>query len=521
MRHILGSDRAQTLLLPASVEDYVGEDNPVRAIEAFVDGFDLVKAGFVRATAKDTGRPGYHPGDLLKLYLYGYLNRVRSSRRLEAECRRNLEVIWLLRGLRPDFKTVADFRRENAPAFKAAFRRFVYLCRQLDLFGRELLAIDGTRLKAVNSTERNFTREKLKTMLKHADARLAEYLAELAKADAQDASPTAGTSPVKDLAEKIATLQKRRDEYAAVAAELERTGESQVSLTDPDSRAMATYPKVGVGYNAQVAVDAKHKLIVEQEVTNLGSDLGQLAPTAIPAKEALAVETIQATADRGYYKGEDIAACAAAGITAFVPKPLGRGAAASNGRFPKEAFTYDAAADVYRCPAGEILSLHGMSTTRGHRLLLYYHPTACRRCPLRARCTSNSRWRRIARWEGEAVLDAMAARLAADPQMTRTRRNTVEHPFGTIKHAMNQSHFLTKGLRQVRAEFSLSTLAYNLLRVINLVGVKALVEALRRRWRALAWAIRCDHDLEGWFYARVFTSTICREQNFVAAGLLA
>ena len=519
MRHIQGSDRAQSLLLPASVEDYVGEDNPVRAIEAFVDGFDLLKAGFVRAEAKETGRPGYHPGDLLKLYLYGYLNRVRSSRRLEAECHRNLEVIWLLRGLRPDFKTIADFRRENAPAFKAAFRHFVVLCRKLDLFGRELLAIDGTRLKAVNSTDRNFTREKLKTMLANADARLAEYLAELAKADAQDGGPPAGTPPTRNLAEKIATLQKRRDEYAAVAAELERTGESQVSLTDPDSRAMATYPKVGVGYNAQVAVDAKHKLIVEQEVTNLGSDLGQLAPTAIPAKEALGVETIQATADRGYYKGEDIAACAAAGIVAFVPKPLGRGAAASNGRFPKEAFLYDAAADVYRCPNGETLSAHGDSTTRGHRLILYYHPTACRRCPLRAQCTSNNRWRRIARWEGEAVLDAMAARLAANPQMTRTRRNTVEHPFGTIKHAMNQGHFLMKGLRQVRAEFSLSTLAYNLLRAVNIVGVKALVEALRRRLRTLARAARRVHGFRGWFYARVFALNTRRKQNFVAVGL--
>ena len=304
MRHIQGGDRAQSLPLPASVEDYIGEDNPVRAIEAFVDGFDLVKAGFVRAEARATGRPGYHPGDLLKLYLYGYLNRVRSSRWLEVECHRNLEVIWLLHGLRPDFKTIADFRRENAPAFKAAFRRFVCLCRQLDLFGKELLAVDGTRLKAVNSQERNFTREKLKTMLRHADERPAGYLAELAKADRQESDTAAGHAPVRNLAEKIAALQKRRGEYAAVAARMERTGETQVSFTDPDSRAMATYPKVGVGYNAQVAVDAKHKLIVEQEVTNAGSDLGQLAPTAIPAKEALGVDSIAATADRGYFSGE-------------------------------------------------------------------------------------------------------------------------------------------------------------------------------------------------------------------------
>ncbi len=519
MRHIQGSDRAQTSLLPASVEDYVGADNPVRAIEAFVDGFDLAKAGFERAQAKDTGRPGYHPGDLLKLYLYGYLNRVRSSRRLEAECHRNLEVIWLLRGLRPDFKTIADFRRENAPAFKAAFRHFVVLCRKLDLFGRELLAIDGTRLKAVNSQERNFTREKLKTMLRHADERLAGYLTDLAKGDQQEGNTQPGNPPVKNLAEKIATLQKRRAEYAAVAARMERTGETQVSLTDPDSRAMATYPKVGVGYNAQVAVDAKHQLIVEQEVTNAGSDLGQLAPTAIPAKEILGVETIQATADRGYYKGEDIAACEAAGITAFVPKPLGRGEAASKGLFAKEAFRYDAAADVYRCPNGETLSPHTESVTRGHRLILYYNGAACRRCSIKARCTSAKRWRQIARWEGEAVLDAMAARLAVNPQMTRVRRNTVEHPFGTIKHAMNQGHFLQRGLRQVRAEFSLSTLAYNLLRVMNIVGVKALVEALRRLLHALRRAIRRAHGFRSGVYARVVASTARQMKSLATAGL--
>ena len=520
MRHIQGSDRAQSLLLPASVEDYVGADNPVRAIEAFVDGFDLAKAGFVRAQAKDTGRPGYHPGDLLKLYLYGYLNRIRSSRRLEAECHRNLGVIWLLRGLRPDFKTVADFRRENAPAFKAAFRHFVVLCRQLDLFGRELLAIDGTRLKAVNSQERNFTGAKLKTMLRHADERLAEYLAELAKTDGQDGNPAVGTSPARNLAEKIATLQKRRAEYAAVAARMERTGETQVSLTDPDSRAMATYPKVGVGYNAQVAVDAKHKLIVAQEVTNAGSDLGRLAPTALPAKEALGVETIQATADRGYFQGEDIAACAAAGIVAFVPKPLGRGAAASKGLFAKEAFIYDAQADTYRCPNGETLFPRTHWVKDGHRVVVYYHEAACKRCPIRAQCTSAKRRRQIVRWEGEAVLDTMATRLAANPQMTRTRRNTVEHPFGTIKHAMNQGYFLMKGLRQVRAEFSLSALAYNLLRAINIVGVKALVEALRRRWRALVRAIERAHDPGGRFYGDVFARIVHREQNFATAARL-
>ena len=263
MRHIQGSDRAQTLLLPALVEDYLGAIIRCAPSRRSWTASIWARPASCGLKPRRPGGPATIPSDLLKLYLHGYLNRVRSSRRLEAECRRNLEVMWLLRGLRPDFKTVADFRRENAPAFKVAFRRFVYLCRQLDLFGRELLAVDGTRLKAVNSQERNFTREKLKTMLRHADERLAGYLAELAKADDQEGGSAAGSPPTTNLAEKIAILQKRRGEYAAVAARMERTGESQVSLTDPDSRAMATYPKVGVGYNAQVAVDAKHQLLVE------------------------------------------------------------------------------------------------------------------------------------------------------------------------------------------------------------------------------------------------------------------
>jgi transposase len=307
MHHIEGLDRDQAQLLPARVDDYVEADNPVRFIDAFVDGLDLQEAGFARVQPKPTGRPGYDPADLLKLYIYGYVNRVRSSRRLEAETRRNLEVIWLLRHLQPDFKTIADFRKDNRHAFKAVFRQFVLLCRKLDLFGRELIAVDGTRLKAVNSTDRNFTREKLTKLIQSADERLADYLARLDRTDAEE--DTASSRRAKNLADKLAALQQRRAWQVELLQELERTGESQISLTDPDSRAMASYPKVGVGYNAQVAVDAKHKLIVEQHVTNAGSDLGLLAPTAGAAKEVLGVERIEAVADKGYYKGEDIQAC--------------------------------------------------------------------------------------------------------------------------------------------------------------------------------------------------------------------
>jgi transposase len=310
MYHIQGCDRNQTLLLPNSVDDYIGPDNPVR----FVEQLDLQEAGFCRVEPEETGRPGYHPADLLRLYIYGYLNRVRSSRRLEAETRRNLEVMWLLRGLTPDFKTIADFRKDNRDAFKPVFRQFVLLCRKLELFGGELLAVDGTRLKAVNSTERNFTHAKLTKQIESIDEKLTDYLQRLDRCDMQEAEP--GAARVDRLTEKIATLRTQQMRCHAMLQELERTGESQISLTDPDSRAMALNPKVGVGYNAQVAVDSKHKLIVEQEVTNAGTDLGLLATTATAAKELLGADQIKVVADSGYYKGEDIAACEAAGIEA-------------------------------------------------------------------------------------------------------------------------------------------------------------------------------------------------------------
>src|SRR5215813_10505606 len=290
MTHISGHDRSQTLLLPEAIDDYVGPDNPVRFIDAFVDGLDLAAAGFGRVAPKVTGRPAYAPGDLLKLYIYGYLNRVRSSRRLEAETHRNIEVIWLLRHLKPDFKTIADFRRDNRNAFRQVFRQFVVLCRQLDLFGRELIAVDGTRLKAVNNKRRNFTRASLTKYIRLADAKLDDYLQRLDTSDASEAT-TSGTR-VKNLAEKIAAIGERRARCKEMLAELDRTGESQISLTDPDSRAMGAHTHVAVGYNAQIAVDAKHKLIVEQQVTNQVVDMVLLAQSAEPAKEVLGVERI-------------------------------------------------------------------------------------------------------------------------------------------------------------------------------------------------------------------------------------
>ena len=475
MTHILGHDRCQLLLLPEAVDDYVGADNPVRFIDAFVDGLDLATLGFIGTVPKATGRPGYAPADLLKLYIYGYLNRVRSSRRLETETHRNIEMIWLLRHLKPDFKTIADFRRDNRAAFRAVFREFVLLCRQLDLFGRELLAVDGTRIKAVNNKDRNFTRASLRQYIDAADKRLADYLRRLDEGDVAEGG-TGGGSRVHNLSEKIEAIRGKRDRLGSLLAELERTGESQISLTDPDSRAMAGHTRVAVGYNVQLAVDAKHKLIAEQEVTNQVVDMGLLKQTAEPARAILGVERIDVVADRGYFKIEDIEACDQVGLTLHVPKPQ-RGPAVRNGFFRKDEFRYDPDRDVFTCPGQQTLAPHHYGKSRDLQKIDYSNPAACPACPLRPRCTTNVR--RVSRLENEAVLDRMAERLKARPELLDRRRETVEHPFGSIKQWMNQGAFLMRGLDNVRGEFSLTALVYNLRRALNIVGIGAMIATVR------------------------------------------
>ena len=474
MTHIAGLERDQLLLLPEAVDDYVGSDNPVRFIDAFVDGLDLTAAGFLRVEAKAMGRPGYAPGDLLKLYIYGYLNRVRSSRRLETECHRNIEVLWLLRTLKPDFKTIADFRRDNRAAFRAVFRQFVLLCRRLDLYGRELLAVDGTRIKAVNNKDRNFTRSSLREFIRRADEWLEDYLKRLDEDDVEDGA-TGGGARTKNLAEKIAALNEKRGRYQAMLAQLDRTGEDQISLTDPDSRAMAAHTKVGVGYNVQVAVDAKNKLIVEQAVTNQVVDMGLLTETSEPAREILGVETIDVVADRGYFKIEDIEACEQAGCVPHVAKPQ-RGSSVREGLFRKDEFRYDAGLDAYVCPAGKLLTPIRRGRMRDLERTDYGNPKACRACQLRPRCTNDAR--SVFRLENEDVLDRMAERLKARPAIFDRRREVVEHPFGSIKQWMYQGAFLMRGLANVRAEFSLTALAYNLRRALNILGVEAMTAAV-------------------------------------------
>ena len=477
MGHISGEDRSQPLLLPDAVDDYVGPDNPVRFIDAFVDSLDLEEAGFQRVRPNDKGRQGYDPADLLKLYIYGYLNRVRSSRRLEVETHRNLEVIWLLRQLRPDFKTIADFRRDNRSAFRQVFLAFVRLCRALALYGRELIAVDGTRIKAVNNRDRNFTRATLERDLQRIDDRLERYLEQMNEADANEAS--GGGNSVADLQDKIASIRKRKETLEGHRQKLDETGEAQLSLTDPDSRSMHSGTRVGVGYNVQRAVDSTHNLIAEQQVHSKVSDLGLLAETATAARQNLAVAAIDAVADGGYYKIEDMEDCEAGGITPFVPKP-DRSPARSSGHCTKSEFQYDAATDTYRCPAGQrLVPLYrdrAGKTRDGIWVISYVNRAACRSCDLRDRCT-NGTHRRLVRYENEATMDRMAARLAARPEVMDRRRESVEHPFGSIKQWMGQGAFLTRRLDNVRGEFSLTALAYNMRRAINLAGLPAMIAA--------------------------------------------
>ena len=453
MAHISGDDRSQLLLLPESVDDYVGPDNVVRFVEAFVDGLDLQAAGFGRVQAKATGRPGYHPADLLKLYIYGYLNRVRSSRRLEVEARRNIEVIWLLRRLTPDFKTIADFRRDNRTAFRQVFREFVVLCRELDLFGRQLIAVDGTRIKAVNSRERNFTKAKLaKAMaMAESDERLTRYLSQLDEAD-KDGEDAPEGGIVERLQEKIAAIRERRERLDDHGKALSDSGEDQISLTDPDARAMYSSSRIGVGYNIQIAVDTRHKLIAEQQVHNKVSDLGLLTETARAARETLGVDKIDAVADRGYFKIEDIEACEAAGIVPYVPKPQ-RGSAVAKGFFSKDQFRYDTDADTYLCPGGAALTRARSRPVRNDvRLFDYGNAAACKSCAIKARCTDAAS-RKVTRYENEAVLDQMAKRLVARPGVLDQRRESVEHPFGSVKQWMGQGAFLMRRLENGMRRF--------------------------------------------------------------------
>ena len=475
-RFVEGDDRKQFALLPECVDDYIGQDNPVRIVDAFVEELDLPTLGFDGTTPAVTGRPAYHPGVMLKIYVYGYLNRVPSSRRIERECQRNIELMWLTGRLAPDFKTIADFRRDNGAAIRNVCRRFVELCRALKLLSGDMVAIDGSKFKAVNNRDKNYTAAKIAKRQQQIEESVQRYLDAIETADRT--SPIGFDVKTVRLYEKIASLRQKMRELAQVKKQLQKQPDRQLSMTDPDARSMATSGRGSgiVGYNVQAAVDAKHHLIVEHEVTNVGNDHGQLSRMALSAKSAMGKTKLKVLADRGYFSGPEIRACDLNDISAYVPKPL-TSASRKKGLFTKADFVYMAKSDLYRCPAGE-RAIHRFTTVEHDMNLRVYWPSACPRCHLKERCTPSD-YRRIRRWEHENTLEAMQRRLDRKPDAMTIRRSTVEHVFGTLKHWMGPAHFLTRTLGRVSTEMSLQVLAYNLKRVMNILGVAGMMKAMR------------------------------------------
>jgi len=478
MGYIKGKERSQSVLFPGTVDEYIAENNEVRAIAAFLGRLDFVKLRFVRGQAAGTGRPGYDPRLLMGLFLWGHLNGIRSSRKLERESHRNLEVIWLCENLRPDFKTIADFRKDNGAGIKGVVVEFRLWCLRAGLYGKEIVAVDGSKFKAVNSKERNFTKKKLSQIIARERAKISEYLEAVAVADETESEePELSAAQLK---EKIAGLERYLAEHEELARQLEATGESQVSLTDPEAKLMKTAKGSEVSYNVQTAVDSKHKLIAAYEVTNERNDLGQLAVMALQAKEALQVAELTVLADGGYYEGNALKECEQAGITTFVSVPKSK-EAERLGIFAQSQFRYDQERDLYVCPQGE--ELHWTKTTNDrarNKKFKVYATKACAQCPLRAQCTTSKYGRKIKRWVDQGVIDRLRERIRGQPQLLKQRKTLAEHPFGTIKWGMNQGFFLLKGISKVTTETGLTVLSYNLKRVLNIMGVEQMISSLAK-----------------------------------------
>jgi transposase len=468
---IEGEDRNQATLFPERIDDYVGEDSPVRVVDVFIDDLNISGLGF-RTEPNATGRPSYHPKMMLKLYVYGYLNRVQSSRRLEREAQRNVELMWLTGRLAPDFKTIADFRKDNGEAIRLVCREFVMLCRKLGLLNNTLVAIDGSKFKAVNNRDKNLTRAKMKRRLAEVEASVDRYLTQLTEVDATETDDDKGAV----LEKKIAQLREEMARLKKHEVRMLEAPDQQLSLTDPDARSMNSRGTGMVGYNVQSAVDSEHHLIIAHEVTNAGSDRSQLANVAKQAKETLQAETLDVVADRGYYNGNEIRACEQASIDTYLPKPK-TSPNKAKGLFDRAAFKYLDEEDQYECPAGERLTHRTTSTEKGKEIKRYW-TSSCSGCAIKNQCTTGNE-RRVSRWVHEDVLERAQARLNEQPDAMRVRRATVEHPFGTIKSWMGATHFQMKTLPRVSTEMSLHVLSYNMKRAINLLGTKEIIATIR------------------------------------------
>jgi transposase len=498
MRHKQGINRKQTILFPEVIDDYISDENSVRFIDAYVDSLDVEELGFEHATPAKTGCSPYHPGDLLKLYIYGYMNRIRSSRELEKATQRNVEVIWLLRRLSPDFKTIADFRKNNTGAMKQVCREFTLLCKKLDLFGGELVGIDGSKFSAVNHDSRCYTKQKLQRLIGEIEEKINRYFTQLESADTEVEIQYRTQNRLK-LSDQIVQLQKHKAELQQWQQMLKESGDSAISLTDSDSRLMIS-GKHGndVSYNAQIAVDSKHKLIVAYELTNEANDLHQIYSLAKEAREILEVEHLDVTADKGYYNKTEIAKCEQNNIGCYVPEPE-KSQNKALGLFTEKDFQYDSIKDIYLCPARQRLTFH-YQIVKGNKAERVYETNYCKECLLRAKCTrSKDNNRRIYRWVHEDLIDIMRERMKSSPDKAKKRKELVEHPFATIKHWMNQGYFLMRGKQKVKAELSMSVLVYNMKRVLNILGFPSLLSELSKFSGRVAVCSNNYLSLMAWF----------------------
>jgi len=477
MAYIKGEDRKQITLFPEAIDDYITSDNPVRVVEVFVNSLDVQEIGFLRTDPNVIGRPAYDPRDMLKLYLYGYLNRIRSSRKLETEAGRNLELLWLLRKLKPDFKTIADFRKDNPEALKGVFKQFTRLCQEWDLYGRKVIAVDGSKFRASNSKRNNFSEKKIQRHLKYIDEKIATYMQEL---DSNDEDEAAIHIPnTEEIENRIAQLKSRKNRYQAMQEEMAETGAKEISTTDPDARLMAVNNNgVEVSYNVQTAVEQKHKLVVDSEVINNSADHGQLNGMAKKAKEVLGVEEIKVLADKGYYSTNDLKECAGNQIETYVAKPKRWSNVPNPEGFSQEHFQYDLEEDLYRCPTGQLLYPGRIREIRDVQYQDYKNFRACRECELKDLCTRSPKGRIISRNLDQALLDEVDRRMRENQELYVQRQMIVEHPFGTLKRSFGFTHFLTRGLKSVGTENKLHFLVYNLRRVINILGVEEIVRRL-------------------------------------------
>jgi transposase len=487
MNHITGDDRKQLTFFPDAIEDYLSEDNPVRFLDAFVDQLEMRTLGFQHSTIKETGRPPYHPKDLLKLYLYGYLNRIRSSRLLERETQRNLEVFWLLKRLSPDHKTISNFRAENAKALREVFKQFVLVCKRLELFGNELIAIDSTKFTASNARDRVKDKEQVNNSITHITESITEYLTQLDQNDSADEQSGTPRVSKQELQKKIVFLTQQKERLEEAQTKLEDTGKKHVSLTDPDCRLMKNEGRIEPAYSMQTAVDAKHSLIVDYELTQDAADNNHLANLASTAKETLGVETLNACADAGYYDSVDLKSCEDNGITTYVPVPKQKVSKKTNVPTPDyhhEKFIYNGDSDTYTCPQGHAMHRRGSRRKKSDDRLIYlYRTKSCQTCPMCAVCTTSTQGRSINRWEHEAVLDRLKQRLANQPEITKQRKAIIEHIFGTIKKIWGYGRLLLRRLMNVDSEIALMNTAYNIRRVLNIVGTQKLILHFQQGYR--------------------------------------